>query len=143
MTSRAHMVFSVGASIVVVAAVVWGVALVGTPGTARLQRLDRQRVEDLQTIVREIQSLCHDPDIKDRLRRPLPGTLEELAALARSERIRLVDPATGQPYVYSVEDGTTYELCATFTLVRDSDVDVFWNHPAGPRCFTIDALDPP
>ncbi len=143
MTTRIHVLFSVALSMVVVAAVVWGVALVGLPGTARVQRFDRQRLEDLQTIFREVQSLCQDPDIKDELKRALPDTLDELAALARSERISLTDPETGQRYVYTVKDETTYELCATFSLERDSDVEVFWNHLSGRHCFTVDALDPP
>ena len=143
MTKRTHVVFSVALSIVVVVAVVWGVVLVGSPGTARLQRFDQQRLKDLQTIFREVQSLCQDPDIKDELKRALPDTLDELAALARSERINLTDPETGQRYDYSLKDATTYELCATFSTERDSDAEVFWNHPSGSHCFTVDALDPP
>ena len=143
MTTRIHAVFSVVSSIVVVVAVVWGFALVGSPGTTRLQRFDHQRLNDLQTIFREIQSLCRDPDIKDELKRPLPATLEELATLARHERINLSDPGTGDLYSYTVKGETTYELCATFSLERDSDVDVFWNHPFGEHCFTVEALDPP
>ena len=126
-----------------IGAAVWGAVLVGSPGTARLERFDQQRLEDLQTIFREVQSLCHDPDIKQKLKRALPDTLDDLAAEARSERIKLTDPETGQRYVYTVKNATTYELCATFSLKRDSDVDVFWNHPSGPHCFTVDALDPP
>jgi hypothetical protein len=137
------MVFSVAFSVVVVVAVGWGAALVGLPGTTRLQRFDEQRLGDLETIYREIQSLCHDPDIKDELKRPLPATLDELAAMARNERINVTDPETGQRYVYTVKDETTYELCATFSLERDSDVNVFWNHPPGTHCFTVNALDPP
>lgn len=137
------MVFSAVMSIVVVGAVVWGVALVGSPGTARLQRFDQRRLEDLQTIFREVQSLCRDPDIKHELKRALPETLDELASLARSERISRTDPETRQRYAYTVKGPTTYELCATFSLERDSDVEVFWNHPAGRHCFTVDALDPP
>lgn len=143
MTTRAHVVFSVAMSMVVVVAIVWGVVLAGSPSTARRQRFDRQRLEDLQTIFREVQSLCQDPDIKDELKRPLPETLDELAALARSERINLTDPETGERYTYTVKDGTTYELCATFSLERDADVEVFWNHPSGRHCFTVHALDPP
>lgn len=143
MTTRIHAVFSVVSSMVVVAAVVWGAVLVGSPGTARLQRFDQQRLNDLQTIYREVQSLCQDPDIKDELKRTLPATLDELAVLARSERINLTDPETGQRYDYTVKDAVTYELCATFSSERDSDVEVFWNHPSGRHCFTVDALDPP
>jgi hypothetical protein len=143
MTTRIHVVFSLASSVIVAAAVVWGFALVGSPATTRHQRFDQQRLDDLQTIVREIQSLCRDPDIKHELKRPLPETLDDLSALARHERINLTDPETGQRYVYSVKDGTTYELCTTFSLERDSDVQVFWNHPSGTHCFTVDALDPP
>lgn len=143
MTARAHLLASVAMSVVVLVAVVWGVVLVGSPATARHQRFDHQRLQDLQTIFREVQSLCRDPDIKDSLKRPLPGSLEELAGWARSERIPLSDPETQERYSYTVRDATTYELCATFSLQRDSDVEVFWNHPSGRHCFTVDALDPP
>ena len=143
MTKRLHTLFSVVLTVVVLAALAWGVAVVGTPGSARLQRFDQRRLEDLQTIVREVQSLCQDPDSRSELRRALPATLDELAALARSERINLTDPATRERYGYTVKGGTSYEICATFALPRESDVDVFWNHSDGRHCFTIDALDPP
>ncbi len=143
MTTRIHVMFSAASSVVVVVAVVWGFALVGSPRTTRLQRFDQQRLNDLQTIFREIQSLCRDPDMKDELKRPVPATLEELAKLARHERINLSDPETGQRYGYTVKDGTTYELSATFSLERESDVEVFWNHPSGEHFFTVDTLDWP
>ena len=143
MKTSIHSLFSVASSLLVIVTVVWGAVLVGSPGTARLQRFDRQRLSDLRTIFREVQSLCYDPDIKHELKRALPETLEELAALARSERINLTDPQTGERYVYRLKAETTYELCATFSLARDSDSDVFWNHPPGSHCFTIDALDAP
>lgn len=143
MTTRIHTVFSIVSSLVVIVAIACGVALVGSPGTARLQRFDQQRLSDLQTIFREVQSLCHDPDIKTELKRPLPATLDELASQARSKRINMSDPESGERYVYTVKDGTTYELCATFSLPRESDAEVFWNHAPGRHCFTIDALDPP
>ncbi len=130
MTHRIHPVLSVVASMVVVISIVWGMTLVGSPGTARIHRFDQQRLRDLKTIFREVQSLCHDPNIRDELKRPLPETLDELAMLARSERISLADPETGQPYGFTVRDKTTYELCAAFSLELNSDVEVFWNHPS-------------
>ena len=143
MTTRIHVLFSVASTIVVVVAVVWGIVLAGSPKKARIQRFDQQRMNDLQTIFREVQSLCHDPDIKDQLKRALPESLDELAAMARSERINLTDPETGERYVYKVKDENTYELCATFSMKRNSDVEVFWNHPSGRHCFSVNALDPP
>ncbi|MDP6446075.1 MAG: hypothetical protein QF805_19965 [Pirellulaceae bacterium] len=143
MTTKTHLIFTVVSSLVVVGAIVCGVFVVGSPAAARKQRFDQQRLSNLQTIFREVQSLCHDPDIKDELKRTLPATLDELKSQARTERISLTDPETGERYSYSVKNATTYELCATFTLKRDSDTDVYWNHPAGKHCFTVNALDPP
>ncbi len=143
MTKRIHQIFSVASAVVVIVAIVWGFALVGSPGTTRLLRFDRQRMEDLQTIVREIQSLCRYPDVKDGLKRPLPASLDKLAELARVRRINLTDPQTGQRYEYTVTSETTYELCATFSLDRSSDVEVFWNHSTGRHCFEVDVFDPP
>ena len=143
MTTRTHVLFSAAVSMVVVVGVVWGAVLVGSPATVRLQRFDQQRLEDLQTIFREVQSLCQDADVKDELKRALPRTLDEVAMLARSEKIDLTDPQTQQRYIYMVTDTTSYELCATFSLGRDADMAVFWNHASGRHCFAIDALDPP
>ena len=143
MTTKVHVVYSVALSMLVLTAIVWGVVLAGVPAEARLHRFDRQRLEDLRTIFREVQSLCRDPDIKKELKRALPDSLDELAVLARSEKISLTDPETGRRYGYTVKDETTYELCATFSLERDSDAKVFWNHPSGSYCFVVDALDPP
>ncbi|MEM7234194.1 MAG: hypothetical protein AAF517_18595 [Planctomycetota bacterium] len=143
MTTRIHWVFGLVSTTVVVGAVAWGIVVVGTPSAARVERFDRQRLADLRTIFREVQSICQDPDIKDRLKRPLPATLDELSVLARSERINLSDPETGERYIYVVKDATTYQLCATFATERDSDRSVYWNHNPGRQCFSIDALDPP
>lgn len=142
-TARIDLWFSIVFSAVVALTVAWGVALVGMPGTVRLQRFDQRRLEDLQTIYREIQLLCHDPDLPGELKRPLPETLEELTAQARSAKINSTDPKTGQPYAFAVTGDATYRLCATFALERDADDGVFWNHPAGEHCYTIDVLDRP
>ena len=50
---------------------------------------------------------------------------------------------TGEPYEYRVLGPSKYELCATFSMARDADHGVFWNHPAGRHCWTIDVGDPP
>ena len=143
MSPRIHGVLGIVASLVVAAAVGWGFVLVGSPAARRLARFDEQRLEDVQTIAREIQWMVVDPQDKKKLKEPLPKTLAEAAARARNERVNPRDPETGEPYVYRVKNETTFELCATFALARDWDSPVFWNHPAGTHCFTIDVLDPP
>ena len=147
MTVRTHTAFGVAASIVVMSAIVWGFVLAGSPATRRLERLDEQRLQDLQTIAREIQSMVvypyAYPDRKRELKEPLPGTLDEAVQRARGARLNPRDPETGEPYRYTVKNETTYELCARFTRQRESDFRVFWNHPPGEYCFTIKVLDPP
>jgi hypothetical protein len=87
--------------------------------------------------------MVQDLDNKGTLKEPLPKTLEEAAKRARDERLNARDPETNAPYRFRFKDATTYELCATFARSRDSDASVFWNHPAGTHCFTINVLDPP
>jgi hypothetical protein len=143
MTLRSHAAFGVAASVAVAVALAWGFYLAGSPSTRRLERFDERRLQDLQTIAREIQRMVEDQNNKGTLKEPLPKTLEEAASRARDERLNPRDPETNEPYPFRVKDATTYELCATFARSRDSDVSVFWNHPAGRHCFTIKVLDPP
>jgi hypothetical protein len=143
MSPRTHAAFGVAASIVVALAIAWAFYVVGSPATRRLERFDEQRVQDLQTIAREIQFLSVDPEKKETLKQPLPQSLAEAAKRALNEKLNLRDPETGEPYGYTVKNETTYELCAAFSRPRDWDSRVFWNHPAGAHCYTINVLDPP
>jgi hypothetical protein len=143
MSIRTHALFGVATSIVVAFAIVWGFVVAGSPATRRLERLDEQRLKDLQTIAEEIHSMVVHPDKKGELKEPLPQTLDEAIPKARGAKLNTRDPQTGEPYRYTVKDDTTYELCATFSGPHESDQGVFWNHPAGTHCFTINVLDQP
>ncbi len=143
MSPRFHATCAAAASIVVAFAVIWGFVLVGSPANRRLERFDKRRLQDLQTIAREIQQIVMDPNEKGKLKEPLPKTLKEAADKASDQKLSRRDPETGEPYLYTVKSETTYELCATFSLPREADAEVFWNHPQGEHCFTIDVLAPP
>lgn len=140
-----HRTFLIVSTVAVIAVIAYGFVLVGSPGSRRLDRFDEQRVQDLQAIVQEIQSMVIDSNSekRDTLKAPLPTTLEEAAMRAKLRGLSLNDPETGVPYEYRVKSETTYELCATFAGARSNDYRVFWNHPAGAHCFTINVLDPP
>jgi hypothetical protein len=131
------------ASIVVVFTIAWGFKLVGSPATRRLERLDEQRLEDLLTIAREILLMVLDRNKKGVIKEGLPKDLVEASLRARNARLNPSDPETGEAYVYNVKNETTFELCAEFSLPRDDDSEVFWNHGTGRHCFTINVLDPP
>jgi hypothetical protein len=149
MSIRIHAAFAVVASAVVGFAVVWGFVLAGSPSTRRVQLMDERRLQDLQAIVRAIgaesveTTFTLKTDSARHLKHPLPGTLEEVAKNDRYEKLSIHDPETGQPYEYKVVSSTTFQLCATFSQPRNAEYRVFWNHPAGRHCFTINALDSP
>ena len=73
--------------------------------------------------------------------RPVPATLEEVRENARYLLPDIQDPESGEPYSYRIIDDTQYQLCAVFTHVRKERYDIFWNHPAGRHCFTIDVTE--
>jgi hypothetical protein len=147
---RLRRFLAVAAVLIVTGSVVLGFALAGSPFSARLRRLDEKRVEDLRAIHRAIQAMVAQKD--DRLNtwkaiRPLPKTLDEVAEYQRTRegrrRLDLIDPQTGEKYTYTVTGGTTYELCATFSLAREKKRDLVWNHPAGKHCYKFDVESPP
>lgn len=133
--------------VVVLASIVWGFVTVGGPGTARLEQLDQSRVNDLQMIQNQIYDYVYGnarynaPVKYSVLPAPLPRDLMAVASSATQQKIRITDPSTGTPYRYVIK-GTNFSLCATFDLVSDQNYNIFWNHPAGEKCFEFDALDP-
>ena len=143
MTTRTHRLIGFVAVLVTMGVLTWGFLIVGSPDTRRLERLDERRVEHLQRMVGEIQRMVYDIRKPGVMKRTLPKDLAEVQGHAKHWKISLVDPETGEAYLYTVKSGSTYELCATFALPRDRSTEVFWNHPAGRHCFVIDVLDAP
>lgn len=147
MTTRPFQrTFAIAAAVIAGIALTLGFIVVGSPFTVRLRKLDDRRVEDLRAIHAAIQRMVIErPTDKPKLKRPLPSTLDEVAAHVRSEQyqseLSLHDPQTGAVYVYRVTGETQYELEATFTLSRSRKQDMFWNHPAGTHVYQFDAMD--
>lgn len=129
-------------SVLVAAAIIAGLALAGSPGNARLARLDDRRTQDLALIAVAIDDYWSQ-------RQELPPDLEQLSR-ERSVRIRSVrDPESGAPYEYRVTGEQSYELCATFDREDESPEDLhlrrpvaagerFWSHGAGRACFALE-----
>lgn len=146
--SSLNRLYGVAASAIVLAVVVAGFAVAGTPFGQRLVRLDERRVNDLRSIQNEIYNIAYEGSDRynagkafEKLAHPLPDSLDEVVADAQYQRPTVVDPASGLPYEYS-HAKTTFTLCASFDTERSQDYDVFWNHPAGRHCYEFDALDP-
>lgn len=132
------------AALFVLAAVVCGFLVIGSPSQRRAIRFDEQRVNDLSSIQWEVLNYW-------QTRQKLPATLADLEDEFSGYRAP-VDPETGEVYEYKGTSALTFELCATFaredmmsdevsTLPRDPwSMNEVFEHGAGHSCFerTID-----
>lgn len=145
---RLRAVLASAGTVIVIGAAALGFVMAGSPFAARLARLDERRVSDLREIHYALQQMTTElKDHKRVLSRPLPSSLEEVAAFRRSQQygrtLSLSDPETGVAYDYRVTGEKTYELCATFTIERKKTDTLFWNHPASKHCFSFNVETQP
>lgn len=139
---------AIGASVMVLATIILGFILVGSPAQQRKVRFDDQRVSDLTMIQNEVTNFYQSK------KGALPVTLNDLSNTLNGYSVP-VDPSTGAAYEYRIMgDGLTFELCATFEAdsvggqtdtsmpYRAYGVNYYgsWNHGIGRTCFerTID-----
>lgn len=145
-----------GAGVLVLASIVSGFFIMGTPGQIRLYRFDDQKVQDLTNIQYQVVNYYQQKG-------KLPATLEELVDPLSGNSIP-TDPQSRDAYKYSVKSPLTFELCATFNAEtqRGSQYDrsvptmpsasmngeyyedlysLPWTHEAGEKCFTR-TIDP-
>jgi hypothetical protein len=146
--SRLHLRYGAIAAALAAATLVGGIAVVGSPVSERLRKIDEQRVGDLRVIRAAAERYCLGPPARRPdgappvVVNPIPETLPELARVAVEERPNVADPATGEPYGWRVTGDSSFEVCATFDAPRDEPFEVEWNHPAGRGCFTFDLENP-
>jgi len=134
-------------SLVVLASVVSGFFIIGTPAEQRDRRFDEERVGDLQVLQGEIINYWIQKEA-------LPAVLDDLQD-SISGFVPPEDPATDSAYEYYVTEDLSFELCAVFeTSSKDfgsgykggryaSPHESFqqnWEHEAERTCFerTID-----
>jgi len=136
-----------GASIVVLAAIVCGFVIAGSPFHARLERLDAERIGHLQTLQSQIlyfwQQKSRLPKTLDELKDPISGFIPP------------TDPDTHAAYEYKTTGTLSFDLCATFDLAIEVSEPgkpvpyreypgMFgenWEHSVGYYCFSR-AIDP-
>lgn len=130
-------------SFVVLASVVAGFFIVGTPREQRDRRFDEQRVDNLQVLQDRIINYW----IQKEALPQAPTELED----SISGFVAPEDPESDLPYEYKIIDSLSFELCATFkTSSKDFGLsskgiksfypyDSFkqnWDHEAERTCFT-------
>lgn len=136
-------------SVVILAMLILGFVLVGSPSQQRKIRMDEERVNNLSYIQSEIIYYWQQKE-------SLPESLTVLNNDLRAVKIPN-DPQTGEAYEYAVIDKLSFELCADFNLENRAQApDPYahesmayeysysrgdsWTHKAGRECFrrTID-----
>jgi hypothetical protein len=135
--------FSWIAIIFVVAAIITGIFLVGSPTHQRLVRFDDRRLSDLQDIQYQVSSYFSS---KDRL----PASLDEMKGF--DGFIAPMDPESGKSYEYTVSGEMQFKLCADFSLSsEEQDKNTSpryaspygkssssnWDYSAGRDCFDL------
>lgn len=131
MNGRVMAVFSAA---VVVAAIVAGVFVMGSPAEQRAERLDARRVQDLRTLSYSLTGRWTQTQ-------RLPVGTPELVDGQVMSRLP-VDPVSKAPYEYRVTGRRQYELCATFDRTSPPhELGDFWAHEPGRECFAFDVED--
>jgi len=127
----------------VLAALIGGFIIIGSPAKQRAKRFDERRVSDLNSIQWQVVNFWQT---KSRL----PRSFSELED-PFSGFIIPTDPESKTPYEYSVLSNSTFKLCATFKLSSSENsgyldrprdysyapymIDSNWQHPEGYHCF--------
>ncbi len=109
-----------GVAVVVLATIISGFFIIGTPGDARGYRLDEQKVSDLQTIQWQLVNFWQQKEV-------LPASLSELNDPISGFMLP-VDPETGEPYRYERTSNASFRLCATFNA-EDRYIEPTYNRP--------------
>ena len=135
---RPSTFFAAAVTVLVIAAIVGGMVVIGSPWEARRLRLDEQRVHHLQVISSAAEQ--HAAAYGE-----LPATLDELQRPPQRFPIPTGDPVSGEPYEYQVTGTSTYELCAHFDSASEAGARMrgLWEHPAGRHCFALEVPPEP
>jgi len=125
--------------VVVLAVVVYGFILVGSPSSQRVLKFDERRVSDLQSISLAIDSYWMRNE-------QLPENLEALQDQRYFIR-SIQDPETEELYEYRILSAAVYELCAVFVVEsspssKPSFSDQPWEHDIGRTCFKREVKNP-
>jgi hypothetical protein len=129
--------FALGAALLVLASLAYGVANIEPPAQVREGKIDEKQVQDLQNIQFDIENYYV-------LNKKLPQNLDDLSTVATA-------PEERPPYSYSVAENE-FQLCATFVTSSENRDDYAytrpvmdknalipnaydWEHPVGEYCF--------
>lgn len=128
----------------VIASLVSGFFIGGSPAAERERKLDEQRISALQQISSTLEAYYHE-------KTALPASLDELTKNSNYYLPSLLDPKTGAPYEYRPTGANSYDLCAVFeteSLPYDQNQPQYsrpypyggvmsWDHGIGLKCYQV------
>lgn len=139
LTSKSRKVWRIFTGVVILASIVWGFSVLGSPATQRLYKNDTQKINNLQEINNYVQSFYSQNG-------RLPENLNDVSTLGYLPNF--TDPQTGKPYEYIRKGTLNYSLCAEFNKASNERMDklaasnatypyggIMGPHPAGRYCF--------
>ncbi len=98
----------IGFGVVVVLAVVGGIATVGGPAKGRMEKRDQARMTDLNSLQSYVTCVARARE------KTLPDSLDGNPECPRN--LDRIDPFDDTPYIYRKLDEESFELCAQFEL---------------------------
>ena len=139
-----------GVVVLVIASVVLGFFLIGSPAKRRAVRFDERRAQDLQSLQYEVVNYWQQ---KEKLPESLDALRDDLRGYVPPR-----DPETDAVYAYQVMGARAFELCATFATEAQGigipngprpvgmypkarGFEESWQHEVGKTCFTR-TIDP-
>lgn len=138
MSGRGKKFWAVTAAVIILASIVLGFSVIGSPRTQRLMRYDDQKVSDLQSVQWQIVNIWQRT-----------GSLPETLTNDPISSYKMpLDSQTGEAYEYRKTGNLSFELCAEFN--RESRAESVrtpvsiemgkigsenWEHGAGRQCF--------
>jgi hypothetical protein len=147
LNSSKRKIWTIVVGVLLLAAIIAGFSVIGSPKTQRLIRYDEQKIYDLQSIQDQIVNYW-------QLKQSVPTSLEDLKDPISGFSIP-VDQQTNIGYDYRKTGGLSFEICAEFNLPsRGSEPKSIairypefglepenWQHEAGKHCF-VRTIDP-
>ncbi len=136
LNSSSRKIWVIVAAVVILASIVWGFYVLGSPRTQRLYKYDEQKINDLMNLNSSVQSYYSQKNT-------LPNSIQDLSAL--NYYYIQNDPQSGKPYEYQKTGNTSYKICAEFNedSKQNNSPNIYmrpvgytsWTHPAGHYCF--------
>jgi hypothetical protein len=146
--SAKEKIFAWSVYIAVLAIVVAGFFVAGSPFKQRLVRFDEKKIGNLQEIQGQLVNYWTQ---KEALPEKLEGLTDSISGFSAPK-----DPQTGEGYAYKKTGKLSFELCANFNLPREYGENGLnsravkpmtaygtenWSHEAGDFCFERE-IDP-